>query len=62
MDKRRVIADAVRPYLPLDCDSGAIADEVLRQLAAAGFGWIDPYATRQPRIYTDEDHQVWSDS
>lgn len=61
MDKAKVIAAAVRPYLRRKGDDEFVASEILRGLRAAGFGWIDPNATRAPRVYTDEDHQVWVD-
>ena len=61
MDKAKVIEAAVRPYLRRKGDAEFVAGEVLRGLAAAGFGWVDPYATRKERVYTDEDHQVWVD-
>lgn len=61
MDKAKVIAAAIRPYLRHKGDDGFVAGEVLRGLQAAGFGWIDPYATRVPRVYTDADCEVWSD-
>jgi hypothetical protein len=61
MDKAKVIAVAVRPYLRRKGDDEFVANEILRGLRAAGFGWIDLNATCKPRAYTDEDHQVWVD-